>query len=396
MGSQQCEYRRTIITLLSNLNGQKDKSAKTAAINKTSRSKRPVVLYSSIFVMLLSLISVGYYQPSDSTFGSTAVSNVDVVDSSNSKKVNNADGLVDDKLAADIGATVAIQAKMPIAASAANLAVSLAVQKDMAQTDSSTISKPQIIQLAGGDRSIEAYKVKSGDSLDSIASKFGVSKNTIRWANNMSSDTLEVGKKLVVLPVDGVIYTVDSGDTVNSLANRYKTTADRIVAYNDLEVDGLKPSTKIIIPGGVLPTTERPGYEAPQSSSPASTGFNNGSPVPASAFKPSYSTSYPWGWCTYYAGAKSGAPGNWGNANTWAYYAARTPGWSVSKQPTVGAIAQRAGGWGGLGHVAIVDAVSADGRMIKYSDMNGLAGFGAIGRTSQWVPASQYDNYISR
>jgi surface antigen len=47
------------------------------------------------------------------------------------------------------------------------------------------------------------------------------------------------------------------------------------------------------------------------------------------------------------------------------------------------------------GHVAVVEAVSPDGTMIKYSDMNGLSGFGRVGY-SDWVPATTYQNYIYR
>ncbi len=342
-----------------------------------------------MFIMLLSLISLGYYQPANDDVVGSGVSNVETIHTTSKKTAKANDALVDQKLAADIGATVAIQAKMPIAASVANLAVSLEAQKDMAQVDSSTVAKPQIIQLVAGDRSIDTYKVKRGDSVASIAAQFGLDANTIRWANNLSSDTLELGQELVILPVDGIIYTVKSDDSIKSIASRYKTTPERIVAYNDLEVKGLKSDTKIIVPGGILPTTERPGYEPPQPSNPFSSVVSGS----GGSFTPSYSTSYPWGWCTYYAAARSGAPGNWGNANTWAYYAARTPGWNVSQRPVAGAIAQRGGGWG---HVAIVDAVSADGTMIKYSDMNGLAGFGAVGHTGKWVPASSFQNYIYR
>jgi len=112
------------------------------------------------------------------------------------------------------------------------------------------------------------------------------------------------------------------------------------------------------------------------------------------SFTPRYSnTGYPWGWCTWYAAAQSGAPSNWGNANTWAYYAGLTPGWTYSSNPRVGAIAQTSRGW--AGHVAIVEAVSDDGTMIKYSDMNGLAGWGRVGY-SGWAPAATFQHYIYR
>jgi surface antigen len=84
-------------------------------------------------------------------------------------------------------------------------------------------------------------------------------------------------------------------------------------------------------------------------------------------------------------------PTNWGNANTWAYYA-RLSGWTVSSRPIPGAIAQNPN-MSYWGHVAFVEEVSPDGTMMKYSDMNGLAGWGRVGY-SNWVPISTYPNYI--
>jgi surface antigen len=84
-------------------------------------------------------------------------------------------------------------------------------------------------------------------------------------------------------------------------------------------------------------------------------------------------------------------PSNWGNANTWDNYARATPGWSVRLTPVAGAIAQT--DRGSEGHVAIVSSVSPDGTMIKYSDMNGLAGWGRVGY-SDWTSASRFEHYI--
>ena len=65
--------------------------------------------------------------------------------------------------------------------------------------------------------------------------------------------------------VDGVVYTVKSGDTAQSLAEKYKTSAERIVLYNDIEENtGLNVGTRVVLPGGELPETERPGYVAPR------------------------------------------------------------------------------------------------------------------------------------
>jgi hypothetical protein len=44
--------------------------------------------------------------------------------------------------------------------------------------------------------------------------------------------------------------------------------------------------------------------------------------------------------------------------------------------------------------VVVVEEVSEDGSMIKYSDMNGLIGWGKAGITNDWVPASGFWAYI--
>jgi surface antigen len=103
---------------------------------------------------------------------------------------------------------------------------------------------------------------------------------------------------------------------------------------------------------------------------------------------------YDYGYCTWYVATQIAVPSNWGNASSWSYYASLS-GWHVSSTPTVGAIAQTPYAAGGLGHVAVVNAVSADGTQIQYRDMNGIAGWGRVGY-SGWVSASRYPHYITR
>ena len=180
--------------------------------------------------------------------------------------------------------------------------------------------------------------------------------------------------------MNGIVYTVQSGDTIQSLATKYKANPDQITAYNDAEISGITTGEQIIIPNGQIQAVAA----ATRSTALGSVG----------SFTPSYGANgYAYGFCTYYAAARSGAPGNWGNANTWAYYAALS-GWTVSSTPQVGAIAQTSG-MSYLGHVAIVEAVSADGSQIKYSDMNGISGWGKVGY-SDWVSSSRFEHYIYR
>jgi len=101
--------------------------------------------------------------------------------------------------------------------------------------------------------SITTYTVKEGDTLGKIASKFGISKNTILYANTDIKSTLKVGQVLIILPVDGVSYTVKKGDTIESVAKAYKADPTDIAEFNDISsTKGLKAGQVIIVPGGVL------------------------------------------------------------------------------------------------------------------------------------------------
>ena len=108
-----------------------------------------------------------------------------------------------------------------------------------------------------GNGQISTYVVRSGDSIGSIATMFGVSANTIRWANNLSNNTLKVGQELVILPVSGVRHTVKSGDTIASIAKKYKAEAQDIIAYNGLEEQKLAIGMEVIIPDGEMTGTTK-------------------------------------------------------------------------------------------------------------------------------------------
>jgi murein DD-endopeptidase MepM/ murein hydrolase activator NlpD len=101
---------------------------------------------------------------------------------------------------------------------------------------------------------ISVYVVRSGDTLSEIADMFGVSANTILWANNLkSSRDVHPGDTLIILPISGVERTIVKGDTLKSLAKKYSADADEIAQYNGLDPAGpLVIGTTIIIPGGEL------------------------------------------------------------------------------------------------------------------------------------------------
>lgn len=100
---------------------------------------------------------------------------------------------------------------------------------------------------------IKEYVVKNGDVIGGIAAQFGVSVNTILWANNLSvRSRIHPGDKLVVPPGTGVIHTVKKGDNVGKLAKLYEVKSQEIVEANGLQKDGigLKVGQILFIPGG--------------------------------------------------------------------------------------------------------------------------------------------------
>lgn len=135
--------------------------------------------------------------------------------------------------------------------------IQLALSDDsalMAETGPEGSIPPAGTDLSGPNGSISVYVVKEGDSLSSIASKFGVSMNTILWANDLKdAKTIHPGTSLIILPVSGVEHTVLKGETLNGIATKFGADAADIASFNGLGSDAtVTPGQQLIIPGGEL------------------------------------------------------------------------------------------------------------------------------------------------
>lgn len=296
---------------------------------------------------------------------------------------------LDQLSSADIAQTVAQVNNLPETTAITNQAQSQAATMAMASAGSDVVSKPQVVATALKSRAdIQKYVSQAGDTISGLATKFGVTSDSIRWSNNLSAgDAIAAGTTLYIPPVNGVVYTVKPGDTAASLASQFGASQDQITAYNDAEISGLTPGEQIIIPNA---TQNSGGATAASVASAAGIG-GGGSFLWGSGPVYGYN-GYDYGYCTWYVATQLPVPANWGNASTWAYYASLS-GWHVSTTPTVGSIAQTANAAGGEGHVAIVTAVNPDGS-IQIRDMNGIAGWGRVGYGSK--SASAFQHYISR
>lgn len=122
-----------------------------------------------------------------------------------------------------------------------------------------------------GTGQISVYIVRSGDTLPEIAKMFGVSANTIAWANDIKGSTIKEGQELVILPISGVRHTVKKGDTLASIASKYKADLQDILAFNDVSAsDTLSPGDVIIVPDGEITSTAQSSSKATVKSSSGS------------------------------------------------------------------------------------------------------------------------------
>lgn len=223
-----------------------------------------------------------------------------------------------------------------------------------------TISKPQILSSEIKTKDdIQSYVTVDGDTIDSLATKFGVTSDSIRWSNNLTSNNnIKPGTNLVIPPVNGVVYTVKAGDTPDSLAQKYSVSKEQIIQFNDAEISGLQAGERILIPGGTVKTVVR-------SSAPYYAGFAFGN----SAIY-GYNGYVP-GYCTWYVANKRiqigrPLPANLGNAGPWVRTAPRA-GFRVDRIPEAGAAVVT--DTSNPGHVAFVEEVRADGSVLV-SEMN--------------------------
>lgn len=304
---------------------------------------------------------------------------------------------VDKLTAASAVTNLAETAELPSAGDLRESETSLTIKKDLSQNDTEVITKPDIVKPdTSAARGIASYVTKEGDTMETIAKKFKISSQTLRWANNTTSDAIEPNKTLIVPLIDGVVYTVKDGDTAQSLADKYKTSAERVVLYNDID-DGSKltAGARIVIPGGELPENERPGYVAPRGRSSYGNS-RHGSSTTTSASRSwltaSVGNRYAAGNCTWYAYERRLQLGRpigsfWGHARAWSA-SARAAGFLVNNTPAPGAIIQNTWGGYGYGHVGIVERV--DGQNIYVSDMN-YAGYNVI--SSRTIPLAEASRY---
>ena len=140
--------------------------------------------------------------------------------------------------------------------------------------------KPQVLatlseneeDLSSDRGGIIEYIVKEGDTLWSIANQFGLSLETVLWANNLNKNSvISSSQKLIISPVSGTIHIVKAGETLSEIVNKYKGDLSKTIGLNELDNENqVFAGDIVIIPGGIPPT---PVAVVSPSLAPMTTGY---------------------------------------------------------------------------------------------------------------------------
>lgn len=139
------------------------------------------------------------------------------------------------------------------------------------------------------DRSV--HIVKKGETLSTIARKYHVSVNQLKQWNNMKSDRLSIGQKLVVYssgapmaqagndkPVERsttqITHTVKKGETLGKIAQKYKCTVTDLKRWNNLKSTNIQVGQKLKV--------------YPPENQNVSSGNNNNKPASSSSGTTTY------------------------------------------------------------------------------------------------------------
>jgi surface antigen len=206
------------------------------------------------------------------------------------------------------------------------------------------------------------YQVQPGEKLQTIASRYGISVDDLRWSNfatlqNLGTD-VSAGQAIVVPPINGIVVTVKAGDTPQGLAGSYHVSAQSILDFNYIRTD----ANTALVAGGVVVV---PGGRGPDFVKPARRVATSFSLPVSSNWTPATGNRFAFGFCTWYVYNRKPVP--WlGNANQW-FAQAQAYGWRTGRTPAPGAIMVTAES--GFGHVAYVETVNPDGSW-RVSEMN--------------------------
>ena len=340
---------------------------KQKTIGKTLKKIWPYILTA---VLTLALVFVGYIDKKDA----------DMNLSLNNFASNNYNVSVDQISALYVVADISDSFNLASASDVASNYVVTTSMYSTGQTSTGKLEKPNLTNISVS-RGVVYYEVREGDNMESIAQRYGISTDQIRWSNGKKTTDVSVGDVLYLPSTSGIVYTVKSGDTIDDIVSRYGSSVAEITELNDLEVSGISEGMRILIKNGSLPETERPEYVPPVTytysySYRGDTSSRIGITVIGiydgrtwlEGHYPQLGGRYGAGQCTQWAWYnRQDLPFSLGDARYWAGNAEALGYTVLYGEPVAGAVFQTNAGW--WGHVGYVEAVNDDGSVVA-TEMN--------------------------
>jgi len=276
-------------------------------------------------------------------------------------------------LEADSVATISAIYSEKMGLDASKVAEDLNNKINVTSGGSEYISSQPIVAMSetSSNRSkITKYVVQDGETVWTIARKFNITTDTVRYANKLEDEnSVKPGQTLTILPVVGLVHTVSAGDSLDGIAARYKANKEMIIAQNDLYGEDLAPGMEILVPDGEIPAAPKPVVAAPVVTAPSSSssssnsgGYGSNSYIPRSG-----SFLFP---------TVVGSSGYYNGYHSWAIDIPNSVGTPIFAADS-GRITEAKYGYnGGYGNTILID--HGAGTQTRYAHMSSLAIIGGF------------------
>jgi murein DD-endopeptidase MepM/ murein hydrolase activator NlpD len=124
--------------------------------------------------------------------------------------------------------------------------VSMETEQPISVPEPEEFSQPRMLLFS-------SYTIKQGDVLGEVAKHFGLNTGTLISLNGIKNTrSLKIGLTLKVPNQDGVYYKVKKGETLESIAKKYKAEANAIMVANELFSDQIVANKDLFLPGATM------------------------------------------------------------------------------------------------------------------------------------------------